>query len=79
MREVGKGIEESKNRVARLIGVPLLLKVNEGRGKSSLLRGTIMGVFPAVFTVKLDTGEIKTFSYTDVHTRGVLFLKNDTD
>lgn len=76
MRDIGKGIDESKQRVEKLLGIPMLLKVNEGRGKSSLYHGAISGVFPAVFTVKLSTGETKTFSYADVHTRGVLFLKD---
>ncbi|MEG2273717.1 MAG: Veg family protein [Clostridia bacterium] len=77
MREIGKNIEESKMRVEKLLGIPLLLKVNSGRGRSALFHGTIINVFPAVFTVKLDSGESKTFSYADVQTRGVLFLKNE--
>ena len=76
MREIKRGIEESKTRVQKLMGVPLLMKVDEGRGKSSLYHGTIVNTFPSLFSVKLDTGEMKTFSYTDVHTKGVMFLKN---
>ncbi len=78
MREIGKGIDETKSQVKKLVGVPLVVKINSGRGKSSVVRGTIAGVFPAVFTMKLDSGEIRTFSYSDVHTRGVLFLKGDS-
>lgn len=74
MREIGKGLAEAKSRVEKLMGVPLLMKVSEGRGKSKLLRGSIVKVFPAVFTVQLENGEIRTFSYSDVHTRGILFL-----
>ena len=77
MREIGKGIGETKSRVEKLVGVPLLMKVSEGRGRSSLCRGSIIAVFPAVFTVKLESGEIRTFSYSDVHTRGIMFLKDD--
>ena len=77
MREIGKGIGETKSRVEKLVGIPLLLKVSEGRGRSSLCRGSIIAVFPAVFTVKLESGEIRTFSYSDVHTRGIMFLKDD--
>lgn len=76
MREIGQSIEKTKARVEKLVGIPLLMKVNEGRGKSALYRGSIISVFPAVFTVKLESGEIKTFSYSDVHTRGILFLKD---
>ncbi len=59
------------------MGIPLLLKVNEGRGRTSLYNAEITAVFPAVFTVRLADGETKTFSYADVHTKGVMFLKND--
>lgn len=79
MREIGKGIDETKLQVKKLMGVPLVVKINSGRGKSTVVRGTIAGVFPAVFTMKLDSGEMRTFAYSDVHTRGVLFLKSEPD
>ena len=41
MREIGKGIGETKSRVEKLVGIPLLMKVSEGRGRSSLCRGSI--------------------------------------
>ena len=77
MREIGQDLQVAKERVKRLIGIPVLIKINYGRGKSSLCHGEVTAVFPAVFTVKLDGGELKTFSYADVHTRGVLFLNPD--
>lgn len=77
MREIGKGIGEAKARVESLAGTPLLMKVDEGRGRSTLRRGKIIAVFPAVFTVQMDDGEVRTFSYSDVHTRGVMFLKDE--
>ena len=43
------------------------------------MRGRVDGVFPAVFTLRLDNGEIRSFSYSDVHTRGVMFLPPDDD
>lgn len=79
MREIGKGIDATKSQVKNLMGVPLVVKINAGRGKSTVVRGRIAGVFPAVFTMKLDGGEIRTFSYSDVHTRGVLFLRGESE
>lgn len=75
MREIGKNLNTAKCRVQKLIGIPVLIKVNSGRGKSSIYRGEVNAVFPAVFSVKLTNGEVKTFSYADVHTKGVMFLK----
>ena len=79
MREIGRTIEWVKQRVAGLVGVPVLIKISSGRGKSELHRGEVGAIYPAVFSVTLDTGEQKTFSfsYADVHTRNVMFLDPD--
>ncbi len=74
MREIGRSIDGAKEKVKRLVGVPVMIKVNSGRGKSALFSGEVEAIFPAVFTVRLSSGELKTFSYADVHTRGILFL-----
>ena len=29
-------------------------------------------------TLKTESGEVRTFSYSDVHTRGIMFLRDDT-
>lgn len=75
MREAGKDIGEAKARVKRLTGIPLVIRVSEGRGRSTLIKGSIVAAFPAVFTVRTEGGEIRTFSYADVHTHGVMFLR----
>lgn len=77
MREIGQNLDTTKERVKKLLNIPVLVKINSGRGRTSLCKGEVTAVFPAVFTVKLDDGETKTFSYADVHTRGVLFLNPD--
>lgn len=79
MREIGRDLSGAKERVQKLVGVPVLIKINSGRGKSALFGGTVTATFPAVFSVKLSSGELKTFSYADVQTRGVLFLKPPAD
>lgn len=79
MRDSGKSILETKDGVRRLKGVPLLVRIDSGRGKTTVVRGRVDGVFPAVFTLRLDNGEIRSFSYSDVHTRGVMFLPPDND
>ena len=75
MREIGTGITLTKERVRRLKGLPLIIKVNGGRGKCTLFYGEVIDVFPSVFTVKTSDGDKKTFSYSDVHAGSVLFLK----
>lgn len=75
MREIGQGLNGTKERVKGLIGMPMLIKVNSGRGKSALYHGRVRDVFPSIFTITLDSGENKTFSYADVHTGNILFLQ----
>ena len=76
MREIGQSIVEAKERVQKIVGIPVLVKINGGRGKSSLYHGKVTALFPSIFTVELEGGEKRTFSYSDVHTKNVLFLKN---
>lgn len=75
MREIGSNLQTAKESVKRLVGIPVMIKVNQGRGKNTVFSGEVETIFPSVFSVRLSTGELRTFSYTDVHTRGVMFLK----
>ncbi len=78
MIEIGQNLDTAKQKVKRLLDVPVLLKVNQGRGKTTLFKGKVTALFPQVFLVQLDSGETKTFPYSDVHTNGILFLNPDT-
>lgn len=75
MRTTFNTILSTKAQVHSIVGVPLLVKVCVGRGKYTIFQGEVTSVFPSVFTVKTDCGEVKTFSYSDVHSGNVLFLK----
>ena len=72
MREIGQNLDSAKQQVKNLLNIPVLIKVNSGRGRSALFKGEVTAVFPAVFSVRLDSGELKTFSYADIHTRSVV-------
>ncbi|MBO5654590.1 MAG: hypothetical protein J6S32_00995 [Clostridia bacterium] len=75
MREIATSIHNTIERIKCLEGIPLVVKVIGPRGKSSLIYGVVTDIFPAVFTVVTDSGEKKTFSYSDVHAGNILFLK----
>lgn len=77
MREIGQSLAPAKQRVQKLVGIPVLLKINVGRGKCTLVKGEVQTLFPAVFTVLLDDGQSRTFSYSDVQMKNVLFLKRE--
>ena len=75
MREIASSISNTIERIKCLQGIPLIVKVVGPRGKSTLFYGEVKDVFPAVFTVELASGEKKTFSYSDVHSGNIFFLK----
>lgn len=75
MREVASSITNTIERIKRLKGIPLIVKVVGPRGKSTLFYGEVTDIFPAVFTVVTPSGEKKTFSYSDVHSGNIFFLK----
>ena len=75
MREVGQDISVAKQKVARLVGVPALIKMKGARGKVESAKGQVASTFPAVFTILFEDGTSKTFPYADVLTGNVLFLR----
>jgi uncharacterized protein Veg len=75
MREVAQSISNTVERIKCLKGIPLIVKVIGARGKSTLFYGEVAEIFPAVFTVATKDGETKTFSYSDVHSGNILFLR----
>ncbi len=74
MREIGNNLNVAKERVRSLLDIPVLIKISTGKGKHTLCRGRVSALFPCVFCVQLDSGELKTFSYSDVHTKSVILL-----
>ena len=75
MREIASNISNTIERIKCLQGIPLVVKVVGPRGKSTLFYGEVADIFPAVFTVVTTAGEKKTFSYSDVHSGNIFFLK----
>lgn len=75
MREIGQNLTVAKRRVELLKGVVLILKVKVGRNKTACLIGHIESIYPSVFTFRTESGEIRTFSYNEVQTKSVKFLK----
>ncbi len=74
MRDSVTNMDQLKINIRLLQDVPLLMKISKGRGKSQIVRGRIVQTFPAVFAIQLDSGETKTFSYADAHTKTIMFL-----
>ncbi len=69
--------DKAKKFVSSLIGKEVKIKVNVGRNKHEYYEGEVIGMYPYLFTVKVDN-LMKSFSYVDLITKDVQFkIKND--
>ena len=80
MREAGQNLDIAKRRVEMLKGTPVILRVNEGRNRINCYNGAVEEVYPSVFTFRIDENDkVKTFSYNEVQTKNVKFLRRDSE
>ncbi len=77
MREIGQNINVAKERVQSLLNTPVLIKISTGKGRHILCHGQVVALFPQVFSIRLDDGQLRTFSYADVHTKSVMLLNEN--
>lgn len=68
-------IEKIKEEISNMISKKVLIKANIGRNKYEYIEGVILDVYPYLFTIKTDN-EIKSFSYSDVLTKNIIFKIN---
>lgn len=59
-----------KEQIENLVGKKVKVKVNIGRNKHEYYEGVIVGTYPFLFTVQVDT-QIKSFSYVEILTKDV--------
>ena len=65
-------IEKIISEVQSMLGKKVLAKVDIGRNKYEYIEGIILNTYPFLFTIKTDN-EIKSFSYSDVLTKNIIF------
>ena len=75
MREITYSTEGLFERVRALTGLRVKLKVNRGRNKIELIEGVLENAYPNIFTVRKASGEVSSFSYADVISKNVRFLR----
>ena len=74
MREIVYSVSGTKDKIKNAIGLNVKLKVNRGRNKIEMIEGILENAYPNIFTVRLKTGSLVSFSYSDVITKHVRFL-----
>lgn len=69
MKKYNYSIEETKQSVKNLVGVPLSVSINRGRKKVEKFDGELLNVYPSVFVVKIFNDRVRsqvTASYSDL-------------
>ena len=69
MRKCTHDLEEVKQSIRALSGRPLRISVNKGRKKIIRYNGSILAVYPQVFTLKISDNkniELLACSYNDI-------------
>lgn len=71
-------IDQIKKSILDLVGSPVKVKINRGRKKIERYSGEISGVYPSVFTLKLNNAVVKSLScsYSDLICGEVVIKKN---
>ena len=64
-------IKNIKRYLSTCIGSKLILIYDGGRNRKERYDGVLLKLYNNVFTVKIYTGEIKSFSYIDILTKTV--------
>ncbi|MFA5448921.1 MAG: Veg family protein [Clostridia bacterium] len=73
MRTISQDITGTINRLKQMKGINYIIKVNRGRNRIETIEGVIESVYPAIFTVRTDAGELNSFSYADLFSRNISF------
>ena len=74
MREIVKKLDACRARISMLCGMDVIVVVDHGRNKVEKFRGKVRDLYDAVFTVA-SGDKLSCFSYSDVLTKNVRFLK----
>ena len=59
-----------KNKIANNIGKKVKITVHGMRNKIEFYEGTILNIYPNIFTIKYELGE-KSFTYRDIITKDI--------
>lgn len=62
-------IKKIKNILNDLVGKKIFVIYNGGRNKNEKYCGVVFKLYRNIFTIRLDNGVIKSFSYCDVLTK----------
>lgn len=69
MKKNNVTIQEIKDKLSALKGIPLKMEVNKGRKKIEHFKGNIVDLYPSVFTFKIENlslNDVLSYSYSEV-------------
>ena len=74
MRVIKQDIAKTIEQVRDMQGVTVKFKVNRGRNKIEEIEGVVENVYPSIFTIRSVSGELSSFSYSDILAKNILFI-----
>ncbi|MFA6867298.1 MAG: Veg family protein [Clostridia bacterium] len=75
MRTIIQNITHTKNQVKQLVGTNVRLKINRGRNRIEFIDGEIEAVYPQIFTIRNEKGDLNSFSYSDILANNITFYR----
>ena len=81
MRKINLAMDAVKLQILALKGSRVVMYINKGRKKIIRLAGTVVDVYPSVFTVRIEGSrslDIQSYSFSDVLT-GDVRLEGDLE
>lgn len=78
MRTINQDITKTIEQVKDMQGINIKLKVNRGRNKIEEIEGVVEDVYPSIFTIRSTSGELSSFSYSDILARNILFYRQQS-
>lgn len=75
MRVIKQDIAKTIEQVRDMQGVTVKFKVNRGRNKIEEIEGVVENVYPSIFTIRSVSGELSSFSYSDILAKNILFYR----
>ncbi|MDI9486918.1 MAG: Veg family protein [Bacillota bacterium] len=73
MRVINQDISKTISRIKQLKGMEVKLKVNRGRNRIEEIEGILESVYPSIFTVRNNDGDVSSFSYSDILAKNIMF------
>ena len=64
-------IRQIRNYLYSIIGTKIIIVYNGSRNRKEKYNGILLAIYNNIFTIRTNTGELKSFSYIDILTKTI--------